>query len=126
MSIQRESVRIVNPFTILLKARGWHVENIHGNQFQSGLPDQYICKQGQHPRWIEYKVFDAWFKTSITLAQRTKFPLLDANGTLIFIIAAQDLRGPAKQGERERLYKKLFQEPNWMYVLNKNQQYMLK
>jgi len=123
---QRETLKVVEPFTVLLKARGWHIENIHGNQFQMGLPDYYVCHEKHHPRWIEFKVFDAWFKVSITRAQRIKFPILAAYGVPIFVIAAQDLRGIAHKGRRERLYKKLFEEPNWIYAFNKNMNTMLK
>ena len=126
MATQRESVRIVQPFTVLLKARGWHVENIHGNQFQSGLPDAFICKDGHTSRWVEFKVFDNWFKVELTIAQRIKFPLLSSQGVKIYIIAAQDLRGEARQGARERLYSKLFDEPNWHYALNKSMNTYLK
>ena len=43
MAVQRESLLMATPFTIFLRARDWHIENIHGNQYQQGLPDKYIC-----------------------------------------------------------------------------------
>lgn len=125
MSTQRESLLIAHPFKVFLIARGWHTENIHGNAFQYGLPDCYICHQQYSPRWIEFKVFDNGL-IHLTTQQKIKFPLLDSMGVPIFIIAADDLRGRINKHKRERLYKKLFDEPNVHYALNKRLYSMLR
>lgn len=125
MSIQRESLLIANPFKVLLTARGWHIENIHGNPFQHGLPDCYICHHQYSPRWVEFKVFDNGL-IHLTPSQKKKFPILASMGVPIYIIAAEDLRGYNNKAKRERLYKKLFDEPNVHYTFNKRLYGLLK
>jgi len=125
MSTQRESTLIAHPFRVFLTARGWHTENIHGNQFQSGLPDCYICHQNYSPRWIEFKVFDNRL-IHLTPMQKKKFPILASMGVPIYIIASDDLRGLENKYKRERLYKKLFDEPNVYYAFNKRLYSMLR
>jgi len=50
MSEQRETTLVGKPFDYLLKSRGWTVDNIHGNQYQRGLPDRYISHEQYAPR----------------------------------------------------------------------------
>ena len=125
MSTQRETKEIVEPFTIFLKARGWHIENIHGNQYQAGLPDLYICHPLYSPRWVECKVFDGNF-IHLTNAQKIKFPLLHSFNVPIFIIAAVSLRGTENYSKRIRMYKKLFKEPNVTYSFCKTTHMLLR
>lgn len=125
MSTQKETILIVEPFTTYLKAKGWHIENIHGNQYQAGLPDLYICHVKYAPKWIECKVFRGNF-VSLTPAQKAKFPLLHSFGVPIWVIASDDLRGKQNYGKRERLYKKLFQEPNVPFTFCKTTHMLLK
>lgn len=112
MSEQRETTLVGKPFDYLLKSRGWTVDNIHGNQYQRGLPDRYISHEQYAPRWIEYKVFDSYGRIKLTRAQKNHFPVLLNNNVPIFIIAAYDLRGEEFYSLRIRLYNKLFKEEN--------------
>ena len=120
---QRESVKVVDPFVALLKHRGWTVKNFHGNQYQQGVPDAYIMHPDYSPRWVEFKVIEPRKGTSgaihLTKYQKVTFPLWHSLGVPIFIIAAEDLRGSDNQRLRERLYKKLFEEPNVLFAMSK-------
>lgn len=119
MAVQRETLMVCNPMDICLQSHGWYLINTHGNQFQAGLPDRYICHPKYSPRWVEYKVFTDGYGVHLTDAQKKRFPIMHGYGVPIFVIASKDLRGASKFSDRERLYKKLFQEPNVMYALNK-------
>lgn len=83
-----------------LGARGWHVENMHGNQYQKGIPDLYAFHQTHRERWIDAKVEGAY---SFTPAQRDKWPKWEAAGIGIWILTAAD----------QAAYDKLFAPPNW-------------
>ena len=126
MAIQREVNLITNPFRIFLEARGWHCEKIIGNQYQQGLPDLFICHSQYTSRWIECKVIETDGSIHITPAQRIKFPILLSRGVPIYVIASDDLRGTKNYSKRERLYQKLFDEPNAHYALNRRTVHMLK
>jgi len=128
MAKQRESLKVVEPFVALLKHRGWTVKNFHGNQYQQGVPDAYILHPDYTPRWIEFKVREDWDTVKLTKYQRVTFPLWHSLGVPIYIIAAKDLRyiiaakdlrGSVNQTLRERLYKKLFEEPNVLFAMSK-------
>lgn len=119
MAEQRETTLIVTPFKELLKARGWHVENIHGNQYQMGLPDLYICHPNYSPRWVECKVVEKNGSIKLSDAQTKKFPLFHAYGVPIYVIAAPDLRGERNYELRLKMYKKLFEEPNVHFAFHR-------
>lgn len=125
MGTQKESLLIARPFKIYLEALHWHTENIHGNQYQQGLPDCYICHPKYSPRWIEFKVFDSGL-IHLTPAQKIKFPQLLSYNVPIYVIASDDLRGKINLHKRERLYKKLFDTPNGHFALNKRTYLLLK
>ena len=59
---------------------------IHGNQFQSGLPDLYATHSKFGYRWIEVKTPTGRF----TPAQLDTFPKLSANGTRIWVLTGSD------------------------------------
>ena len=126
MSKQRESILVADPFTIFLRGLGWTVDNVHGNQYQKGFPDKYIHSQIYHPRWIEFKVFDKYDHVKYTDAQKKVFPIWNAHNIPIFVIAAYDLRGERNYLRRQHLYKKLFEEPNVMYLFSKMSHCLLK
>lgn len=83
-----------------LKDRGWHVEQTHGNLYQTGFPDLYCFREDFRERWIDCKSPD---KYTFTKAQKIKWPIWDACGIGIWILTA------ANQAE----YDRLFQPPNW-------------
>jgi hypothetical protein len=121
---QKETTHIAVPFCNFLKVMGWTVENIHGNQYQEGLPDKYIFHDKYSPRWVEFKVFSPSGSVELTAAQKRKFPVMAAKGVPIYVIAHTDLRGD--QDSLMRLYKKLFEEPNVHYAMIKSLNHMLR
>lgn len=91
---------IQNKIVIYLRARGWHIERIIGNAFQSGLPDLYAGHKDYGQRWIEVKNESQY---EFTRAQQLKFPVLDYYGIGVWVLVAAS----------EKEYDKLFQTPNW-------------
>ena len=83
-----------------LKARGWVVENMHGNAFQRGIPDLYVHHPDWGARWIDCKQPKNY---TFTKAQRIKWPFWDSQKIGIWILTA------ANQAQ----YDKLFGLPNW-------------
>lgn len=112
---KEETIKIVKPLvTYMERAKGWHVENIHGSQFQEGLPDLYAMHPKYSPKWIECKVIRKG-NISFTPAQKRKFPIFVANNVPTWVIAGYDLRDSL---ELHRAYQSLFKEPNLGYFLN--------
>ncbi len=83
-----------------LKARGWVVEEMHGNAFQRGIPDLYLFCRERGYRWVDVKHAKRY---TFTKAQRKKWPFWDSQGIGIWILTA------VSQAE----YDKLFAPPNW-------------
>lgn len=121
--MQKETTHIAQPFSNFLKEMGWEVENIHGNQYQNGLPDKYIFHSQYSPRWVEFKVFHC-NTVELTTSQKKKFPRMLAANVPIYVIAHTDLRGNVR--ECRRLYSKLFEEPNAHFALVKSLNHMLR
>lgn len=92
--IQRDVIKF-------LEARGWHVERMIGNAFQTGIPDLFVAHPKWGQRWIDVKRPGNDY--SFTKAQRRKWPLWEKAGIGIWILTA------ATQDE----YDRLFQSPNW-------------
>ena len=111
MSRQRESIRIADPFCVFLKHKGWHVENIHGNQYQQGLPDKWIMSIDYTPRWVEFKVVEDNGSIHLTPAQEKKWPIWIANGCNFWVVCGKDMRGISGKREIQREYNKLLREP---------------
>lgn len=83
-----------------LECRGWLVERMIGNAFQTGVPDLFCYHKKWGYRWIDVKQPK---KYSFTRAQKIKWPLWESHGVGIWILTA------ANQEE----YDKLFAAPNW-------------
>lgn len=83
-----------------LENRGWIVENMHGNMYQSGIPDLYCFKKEYGERWIDVKVEGRY---SFTKAQIIKWPKWEKAGIGIWILT----------GSTQRDYDRLFEPPNW-------------
>jgi hypothetical protein len=115
MAEQREKVKVVDPFVLYMKGQGWHVEKLHGNAFQQGLPDCYCVRAGRQI-FVEFKVIEDSGFVSYTDAQKRKFPALMGAGAPIYIIAARDLSGHDKKTilEIRTLYQQVINgaEPN--------------
>jgi len=118
LATQRETTHVVKPFIRMLKDRGWRCKNVIGNQYQQGFPDYFIMHENYSSRWVEFKVRKGNIVT-LTPAQRIEFPEMISRGVPIYVIAAEDLRGSVNQALRERMYRKLFEEPNAIYALSK-------
>jgi hypothetical protein len=90
-----------------LEARGWLVERMIGNAFQTGIPDLYCHHPRWGYRWIDVKQPD---KYTFTKAQKRKWPRWEQAGVGIWILTA------ATQQE----YDKLFASPNLKYYWKKS------
>jgi hypothetical protein len=83
-----------------LQVRGWYVKVMHGNAFQSGVPDLYVNHPQKGPRWIDCKTPKNY---TFTKAQRREWPIMDHFGIGIWILTAAN----------QEQYDKLFALPNW-------------
>ena len=71
-----------------LRYKGWFVQNIHGNIFQSGLPDMF-CSHPNYPnRWVELKTPTRSNHKHGGLApnQISKFKEMEAAGCGVWIL----------------------------------------
>ena len=84
----------------LLRARAWHVEQTHGNLFQTGFPDLFVSHKKFGSRWIDCKVDG---KYEFTIAQQRKWPIWTEFGVGIWILTAAT----------QEQYDRLFRPPNW-------------
>lgn len=83
-----------------LTVRNWYVKVLHGNAFQQGLPDLFICKREYGYRFVECKQPE---KYMFTAAQGVTFPAMTNSGVGIWVMTAAN----------ESEYQKLFYKPNW-------------
>jgi len=83
-----------------LRGFEWFVKKIHGNAYQSGLPDLFAAHMSYGQRWIEIKYIENY---SFTKAQQEDFPKLQAAGVGIWILTSDHVDELAK----------LFKPPNW-------------
>ena len=89
----------------MLKLKDWYTINMHGNEYQMGVPDLYCCHKRHGTRWIEVKRKE---KYRFTPAQIDVFPELAAKGVGIWILT----------GATEHEYSKLFKPANWYMFLD--------
>lgn len=90
-----------------LQARGWHVERMIGNAFQSGIPDLYIYHKQWGARWVDVKQPN---KYSFTKAQKLKWPVWERAGVGIWIVTE------ASEAGTDCLYG----PPNWRSFVKKS------
>lgn len=83
-----------------LSDRGWLVERMIGNAYQSGIPDLYCFHPTWLSRWIDVKVEGRY---SFTRQQRIKWPRWEKFGVGIWILTGAD----------QSQYDRLFGPPNW-------------
>lgn len=83
-----------------LKVRGWFVKVLHGNAYQQGLPDLFICQRRFGYRFVECKQPEKYI---FTYAQSKAFPEMTKAGVGIWILTSAT----------EREYIKLWSAPNW-------------
>lgn len=91
--IQKEIIRF-------LELRGWYVKVLHGNAYQTGMPDLFACKRSLGWRFVEVKQPDKYMFTS---SQCEAFPRFAQAGVGIWIMT--------EAADHE--YNKLFCPPNW-------------
>jgi hypothetical protein len=84
-----------------LEARGWLVERMIGNAFQTGIPDLYCHHPKWGYRWIDVKRPGKNY--SFTKAQKLKWPQWESFRVGIWILTAAN----------QEAYDKLFGPPNW-------------
>jgi hypothetical protein len=97
--------KVQSDLVAFLTLREWYVKETHGNMYQSGLPDLYICHRQYGARWVEVKYLE---KYSFTPAQLETFPHFAAKGIGVWILTA------ATEDE----YRKLFGPANWYTFLS--------
>jgi hypothetical protein len=98
---RKEDVFVRDPLKRYLEVRGWKVKIIHGGKFQYGLPDLYATHKRYGPRWIECKL-PRMQGSQFTKAQLEWLPIMDANGSPVWVLTAAN----------EHEYKKLFKKSN--------------
>jgi hypothetical protein len=89
----------------MLHLKGWYTMNMHGNKYQSGVPDLYCCHPRLGVRWVEVKRKG---KYRFTTDQLRVFPELTSHGVGIWVLTAGT----------EHEYKKLFKPANWWAFLD--------
>lgn len=86
-SPQGPEAKIQQEIINFLKIRDWYVKNMHGNQFQFGVPDLYCAHRKYGARWVEVK--DPKRKSGVfTAAQLAEFPKITAAGVGIWVLTA--------------------------------------
>ena len=90
--------KIRNEVRKFLEYRGWFVILMHGNLFQLGIPDLFICHAEFGQRWVEVKLPEMkgsrW-----TSSQSNYFPEFIKHGSHIWVLC------DASQEEYDLLFK---------------------
>lgn len=87
------------------KIRDWGVKSTHGNIYQFGFPDLYVCHNRYGTRWVEVKRPVGY---RFTPAQLETFRMFAAHGVGVWVLTA------AIESE----YKKLWLPANWHLYLD--------
>jgi len=103
---QRPEDKVQESIIKMLRYKSWYVKKIHGNMYQSGLPDLLCCHRTYGLRFVEVKLPNMK-GSKFTEAQLYEFPLLQANGCAIWVLT----------GDAESEYAKLFKPGNWWQYL---------
>ena len=86
-----------------LEGGGWYTKVLHGNMFQSGLPDLFVAHKSHGQRFIEVK---NPLSFSFTQAQLIEFPLITKAGVGIWILF----------GDTDVEIMKLHKPANWWEI----------
>jgi hypothetical protein len=100
MSEDKLELHLQRELVTFLRARGWYVERMLANAYQTGIPDLYCYHTKWRERWVEIKRPADY---SFTRAQRRKWPERERAGILIWILTAAT----------QEQYDLLFKPPNW-------------
>lgn len=84
---------IQNKWVKFLESKGWHVERMVGNAFQTGIPDLYLAHSRYGTRWVDVKVYGRY---TFTKAQKKKWPIWESYGVGIWIIGAKSSKDCTK------------------------------
>lgn len=85
-----------------LEGHGWGCKIMHGNAYQSGVPDLYVMHRRHGTRWIDAKVEGRY---NFTKAQKRVWPEWHFKYKVgIWILT---------EGSEDQ-YQRLFQPPNWL------------
>lgn len=100
---------IQNRWVAFLGAKGWHVERMVGNAYQSGIPDLLLGHKQYGTRFVDIKVYGSY---SFTKAQKIKWPIWEKFGIGVWILGANS---PDECTKTHMLsdYELLFQPPNF-------------
>ncbi len=91
----------------MLQRKNWYVKVLHGNKFQSGMPDLLAGHKGHGPRFIEVK--DPRRRGEpFEKSQLENFPKMSANGMPIYVLT----------GALEKDYRILMGPENWYLYLS--------
>lgn len=96
----RPEAKIQNAIRTHLELHKWYVKVLHGNAYQTGMPDLFVCKRSSGWRFIEVKQPEKYMFTS---DQCETFPKFAQAGVGIWVMTA------ATPHE----YSKLFLPANW-------------
>ena len=106
MEFKQPKRRGKNPETLVtdairkkMKQEGWLVVKLHGNQFQSGLPDCVAFHPMYGTRWIEIKQGN----NVLSNTQIAMFSQMAKHGAMIYLMRSPDD------------YYKLFKPANWWW-----------
>lgn len=98
---EQPETKIRDAIRAMLQGRGFLVEIMHGNLYQSGIPDLYVHHPEHGARWIDAKVEGRY---SFTKAQKRKWPEWHFRYKIgIWILT----------GASQEQYDRLFRAPNW-------------
>lgn len=95
---QKESVKVSGPLRKMLESRGWLTIKMHGNKYQSGIPDLYCTHPEHGHKWIETKLASG----SLTRSQRAMFKKLTDHGDSVYVIF-----------DPNTVFEVIFNKPNW-------------
>jgi len=102
--MKRPEEKIQDAIRDKLHLLGWFTIKLHGNQFQSGMPDLYATHSRYGCRLIEVKNPTGYH---FTAAQLEVFPKLVAHGSPVWVLIS----------DQDDEIKKLFGPANWHLYL---------
>ena len=108
---QPESYKVANPMKRMMKDLGWVFYNVNPGTHTDTFPDTWAGHKIFGERWIEWKVRYGNI-VHLTDSQKVVFPDQMKRGMRIWCIAAEDLRYKVNFHKRQKMYNKLFEEPN--------------
>jgi hypothetical protein len=103
---------------LFLAVRGWKVEKMHGNAFQSGIPDLFLWHTEYGHRWVDVKVAGSY---EFTKAQITKWPEWEEAGLGVWIMTEANNTEYAnlfKPANFRKFWKAKYDTPTIQELLN--------